>query len=126
MRAASTSQDILESSISRRPSFGDPTLPLDLATMTLYASDGEFLACNNVIGLSDAQLSKLSDRALAMNLYRSYQTVMACQEAMWEELKFRIRNDLESLVELGWNDDEELEEMHSREKFEKYIERYRS
>ena len=125
MRTASTSQDVLQSSLSRRPSFGDPTLPLDLATMALYASDGES-SSNNVAGVSDAQLAKLSERALAMNLYRSFQTVIACQEAMWEELKFRIRNDAESLIEMGWNDDEELEEMHSREKFEKYIERYRS
>jgi len=61
-----------------------------------------------------------------MQLYRSYQSVLACQEAMWEELKDRIRNKKDELVAFGWEDDEELEELQSRKKFEKLIERYES
>jgi len=72
------------------------------------------------------QLLKLSQRSLAMHLYRNYQTVLACQEAMWEELKDRIRNKKDELVPFGWDDDEELEELQSRKKFERLIERYRS
>ncbi|KAG2022934.1 hypothetical protein CC2G_000646 [Coprinopsis cinerea AmutBmut pab1-1] len=72
------------------------------------------------------QLSVLSERSLAMHLYRSYQTVLACQEAMWEELKDRIRNRKEGLRVFGWEDDEELEELQSRKRFEKLIERFKS
>lgn len=72
------------------------------------------------------QLKSLSDRSLAMHLYRNYQAVLACQEAMWEELKDRIRNRRDELLPFGWDDDEELEELQSRKKFEKLLERYRS
>lgn len=71
------------------------------------------------------RLESLSERSLAMHLYRSNQAVLACQEAMWEELKDRIRNRKEELVPFGWEDDVELEELQSRKKFERLIERYR-
>jgi SAM-dependent methyltransferase len=71
-------------------------------------------------------LSELSERSLAMHLYHSYQYVLSCEEAMWEELKDRILNKREGLKKYGWEDDEELEELHSRKKFELLIERYRS
>lgn len=71
------------------------------------------------------QLQSLSERSLAMHLYRSYQSVLACQEAMWEELKDRVRNRKEELTPFGWDDDEELEELQTRKKFETLIERYR-
>ncbi|KAF9486316.1 hypothetical protein BDN70DRAFT_902479 [Pholiota conissans] len=73
-----------------------------------------------------ARLEKLNDRSLAMQLYRAYQGVLACREAMWEELKDRIRNRKDELLPFGWEDDEELEELQSRKKFEKLIDRYRS
>ncbi|KAF5385090.1 hypothetical protein D9615_001276 [Tricholomella constricta] len=72
------------------------------------------------------QLESLSERSLAMHLYRSYQSILACQEAMWEELKDRIRNRKEELLPFGWDDDEELEELQNRKKFERLVERYRS
>ena len=72
------------------------------------------------------KITSLSERSLAMQLYRSYQSVLACQEAMWEELKDRIRNKKDELIAFGWEDDEELEELQSRKKFEKLIERYES
>ena len=72
------------------------------------------------------QLESLSERSLAMHLYRSYQSVLACQEAMWEELDDRIRNRKEELLPFGWSDDEELEELQNRTKFERLIERYRT
>lgn len=72
------------------------------------------------------QLEGLSERSLAMHLYRSYQSILACQEAMWEELKDRIRNRKDELLPFGWDDDEELEELQSRKKFERLIDRYKS
>jgi hypothetical protein len=71
------------------------------------------------------QLATLSERSVAMHLYRAYQSVLACQEAMWEELKDRLRNRRDELKPFGWDDDEELEELQSRSKFERLIERYR-
>ncbi|KAJ7786481.1 hypothetical protein B0H16DRAFT_1490620 [Mycena metata] len=72
------------------------------------------------------QLDQLNDRSLAMHLYRSYQLVLACQEEMWEVLKDQIRNRKEELKPFGWDDDEELEELQSRKKFELLIDRYRT
>ncbi|KAF7339336.1 UBIQUITIN-CONJUGAT-2 domain-containing protein [Mycena sanguinolenta] len=72
------------------------------------------------------RLNSLNERSLAMHLYRSYQLVLACQEEMWEELKDRIRNRKDELKPFGWDDDEELEELQSRKKFELLIDRYRT
>jgi hypothetical protein len=72
------------------------------------------------------RLESLSERSLAMHLHRSFQIVLASQEAMWEELKDRIRNRKNELLPFGWDDDEELEELQSRKKFEKLVERYQS
>ncbi|KAL1757302.1 hypothetical protein FB107DRAFT_209688, partial [Schizophyllum commune] len=52
--------------------------------------------------------------------------VLGCQEAMWDELKYRIRNKSESLAPYGWDDDEDFEETHNRHKFETLIQRYQS
>jgi len=72
------------------------------------------------------RLSSLTERSLAMHLYRSYQSVLACEEAMWEELKDRVRNRKDQLLPFGWDDDEDLEELESRKKFERLVDRYRS
>jgi hypothetical protein len=72
------------------------------------------------------RLASLNERSLAMHLYRSYQSVLACEEAMWEELKDRIRNRKDELLPFGWYDDEDLEELASRKKFERLVDRYRS
>ncbi|KAL0951559.1 hypothetical protein HGRIS_008241 [Hohenbuehelia grisea] len=79
------------------------------------------------------RLTALSERSLAMHLYRSYQSVLACQEAMWEELLDRLRNRKEELLPFGWDDDEEPDlhhhedpDLHHRNRFERLIERYQS
>jgi hypothetical protein len=68
------------------------------------------------------EVNALSGRSMAMHLYRAYQLVLACQEAMWEELKDRLLNRKEELKPYGWDDDEELEE---RTRFERLIDLYR-
>ena len=72
------------------------------------------------------RLSSVTERSLAMHLYRSYQSVLGCEEAMWEELKDRVRNRKDELLPFGWDDDEDLEELESRKKFERLVDRYRS
>ena len=72
------------------------------------------------------RLASLSERSLAMHLYRSYQSVLACEEALWEELKDRILNRRDELLPFGWDDDEDLEELESRKKFERLVDRYRT
>ncbi|KAH7916434.1 hypothetical protein BJ138DRAFT_1169259 [Hygrophoropsis aurantiaca] len=72
------------------------------------------------------ELDKLNETSLSMQLYWSYQSVLACQESMWEELVDRMRNHEEDLRALGWESDQELGELHSRTKFEVLIERYKS
>ena len=72
------------------------------------------------------RLASLNERSLAMHLYRSYQSVLACEEAMWEELKDRILNRRNELLPFGWDNDEDLEKLESRKKFEMLVDRYRS
>ena len=72
-----------------------------------------------------SQLQLLSERSLAMHLHRAYHDILACQEAMWEELKDRLRNKKDQLKHFGWDDDEELEELQNRKRFELLIERFR-
>lgn len=45
---------------------------------------------------------------------------------MWEELKDMLRNRKHELKPFGWDDDEELEELMNRKRFEKLVERYKS
>jgi hypothetical protein len=72
------------------------------------------------------ELMALAPETMATQLYRAYSGVLACQEAMWEELKDRLRNRPEELRALGWDDDEELEELQGRrKKFETLLQRYR-
>lgn len=72
------------------------------------------------------QLERLDERSLAMHLYRSFQSILANQESMWEELVHWIRERKEALSEFGWEDDDELEELASRKKFERLIDRFKS
>jgi hypothetical protein len=74
----------------------------------------------------ERRLRGLSERCLAMQLYYTYQGILACQEAMWEELDDRIRNRKEELIEFGWEDDEELQGLQGRKRFEKLVERYQT
>ncbi|KAF5388526.1 hypothetical protein D9757_004671 [Collybiopsis confluens] len=72
------------------------------------------------------RLDSLNERSLAMHLFRSYSYVLGCQEALWEELKDRIRNRKQELEPFGWEDEEEFEEVQNRKKFEKLLKRYQS
>jgi len=71
------------------------------------------------------EIDKLSERSLAMQLYWSYQTALACQEAMYEELMDRTRNRTGELAAFGWDTDQDLSELESRAKFEILIDRYK-
>ncbi len=110
---------------------GDSASYIDITTLPLqhrYMVDSSVIEDNTHLPPGSLfpvdQVRKLNDRSLAMHLYRTYQFVLACQEAMWEELKDRIRNRKHELLPFGWDDDEELEELQSRKKFEKLIERF--
>jgi len=71
------------------------------------------------------QIDNLSERALAMQLYWSYKSVLACTEAMWEELDSRIENRPTELMKLGWDGDPELSAAEeNRHKFDIMVERY--
>lgn len=80
-------------------------------------------ASRSLISLDE--IDKLSERSLAMQLYWSYQSVLACQEAMYEELLDRTRNRTGQLAECGWDTDQELSELESRTKFEILVDRYK-
>ena len=71
------------------------------------------------------KVGKLNESTLAMQLYWSYQSVLGCQESMWEELGDRMRNRPNELRELGWENDPELNGMDDRARFEVLVERYK-
>lgn len=71
------------------------------------------------------RINEMSERSLAMHLYRSFQSVMSIQESMWEELKDWVRNKSNVLKQLGWDSNGDLEEPNVRRKFEKLLDRYR-
>ncbi|KAG1754879.1 uncharacterized protein EDB91DRAFT_1233702 [Suillus paluster] len=71
------------------------------------------------------EIDKLNERSLAMQLYWSYQSVLACQESMYEELVDRTRNRTGELAEFGWDTDQDLSELESRTKFEILVDRYK-
>lgn len=71
------------------------------------------------------RINEMSERSLAMHLYRSFQSVMSIQESMWEELKDWVRNKSDALRQLGWESDGDLEELNVRRKFEKLLDTYR-
>ncbi|KAF9245796.1 hypothetical protein BU15DRAFT_85484 [Melanogaster broomeanus] len=71
------------------------------------------------------EFDKLAESSLAMQLHWSYQSVLACQESMWEELVDRMRNRPEELRELGWESDPELYQLEGRAKFQVLVERYK-
>ncbi|KAF8973505.1 S-adenosyl-L-methionine-dependent methyltransferase [Flammula alnicola] len=90
-----------------RPLVDVTTMPLQrfMLDSSLTESETDALPPGSLFPM--AQLSGLSERSLAMHLYRSHQAKR-------------------SILPFGWDDDEELEELQSRKKFEKLIERYRS
>ena len=69
-------------------------------------------------------LMRVDKLVLSLHLHRAYNTVLACQESMWEELLDKLRNKEKQLLDLGWNDDDL--EGHNRQRFEKLIQRYRT
>ena len=71
-----------------------------------------------------ASLLETSNFSLAMHLHRMYNLVLSCQESMWEVLSDRIRNREAELKSLGW-DDEDIEAEHSRQRFDKIVDRYK-
>lgn len=96
------------------------SLPRDI-----YKLDAGGLEASQVYIISPERLKSLNERSLAMQLYRAYTIVLGCQEALWEELKDRIRNRKDELEPFGWEDEEEFEEVQNRQKFERLLERYR-
>ncbi|KII93159.1 hypothetical protein PLICRDRAFT_99692 [Plicaturopsis crispa FD-325 SS-3] len=114
---SSTSSD--KENGSRRSRFVDGNAAADSTSLGGFSHARLLMPVESMMQLNE-------ERTLAMHLYHSYQSVLACQESMWEVLKDLILNKKEELVALGWDDDEELEELQSRKKFELLVDRYRT
>ncbi len=67
---------------------------------------------------------EFDEQLLFMQLYRAVGLVLATKEAMWDELKERLKRERGSLAEYGWRDEEFLEDV-SRRKFDALVERYK-
>ena len=71
------------------------------------------------------KLGELGERTRAMNLHRSFVTVLGCREAMWEELKALQRSSRKVLVDLGW-ESRLLDDREARARFDELFERFES
>lgn len=71
------------------------------------------------------KLAELGERTRAMNLYRSFVTVLGCREAMWGELKVLQRSSRKALVDLGW-ESRLLDDREARTRFDELFERFES
>jgi hypothetical protein len=71
------------------------------------------------------KLGKLGERTRAMNLYRSFVTVLGCREAMWEELKVLQRSSRKVLGDLGW-ESRLLDDREARARFDDLFKRFES
>lgn len=68
------------------------------------------------------RLESLSERSLAMHLFRSYQTVLSCREALWGVLSSRINNNSKELEKYGWVMSTDQDQ--NMESFERLLTRY--
>ena len=67
--------------------------------------------------------ANLDEHSLFMQLHRALGQVVACKEAMWDELLVKIERDQESLRMYGW-DDGDFSAATSRQKFEALFAQY--
>lgn len=74
--------------------------------------------------IPDVKMNAMNERSLSMQLFHSFQVVMATQESMWDELKDWLRNKPDMLRDLGWDSDGDKEEPKIRRKFEALLDRY--
>lgn len=74
--------------------------------------------------LPTENIATFEEHSLFMHLYRAVGTVLAVQEAMWEELLEVIRKDPASLRAHGW-DVEDMQDKVARQKYEALVERYK-
>ncbi|KAI0785068.1 hypothetical protein C8Q75DRAFT_343810 [Abortiporus biennis] len=80
---------------------------------------------DSVLGLFPfEELSALDPHSLYMQLYRAVGVVLAVKEAMWDELKQKLKDEKGSLQAYGWDDQGYLEDV-SRQKFDALVERYK-
>jgi hypothetical protein len=62
----------------------------------------------------------------AMQLHLAFQNVLACREAMWDELRDALCNRPNELAELGWHIRGELNDRLERQKFDLLLQRFRT
>jgi len=100
------------------------------ASPSLHLSEVEG-ACDYDLNSMMANIDKLSTcvsgETLMTHLHRMVMGVVACRESMWEVLKDRLRHKQyeKELRELGWEDEDGVEEMKERKRFERMLERYK-
>lgn len=87
--------------------------------------------CDYDLSSMMADIDKLatcvSGETLMTHLHRMVMGVVACRESMWEVLKDRLRHKQyeKELRELGWEDEDGVEELKERKRFERMLERYK-
>lgn len=82
---------------------GFPSYPLSASLIQLArveAGSTSRLGQNDAVSVSDEIY--ITPDILALHLWRSLQNVLACREAMWEELEDRLVGRSDELIGLGW------------------------
>ncbi|KAI0702334.1 hypothetical protein BC835DRAFT_1263900 [Cytidiella melzeri] len=97
-----------------------PTAQLSLKDTTQLGGEA---ATSNLFRVE--RLLEMGEGALYMHLYQASRTVFAVKEAMWDELKGRMEEKDEGLVEHGWKTCEDYQEEESRRRFDGLLEGYK-
>jgi len=100
------------------------TIPSPTPYFSVSLTDRSISAgANSLLPLQ--RLESLGTHTLAMHLRTAYMSVVAIREPMWDELLDRIRNKVGSLNELGWDTDDEINDLSSmRKRFDVLFERF--
>jgi hypothetical protein len=97
--------------------------PPDAASM----HDVRFCGHESISILEDYP-TPLIERSMDMHLHRAFQSVLACREAMWDELQSRLHNHLRVLWRLGWklNEKDSMTPTTARRHFDQLFAQYES
>lgn len=72
---------------------------------------------------SQTDISWVKDKGRSMVLHKAVQNVLACQESMYEELVNQLARG-HQFAQYGWDSDDDISDLNTREKFMALINRY--
>ncbi|KAI0936751.1 hypothetical protein AcV5_004813 [Taiwanofungus camphoratus] len=121
--STTTSSSSISKSESHSSGSSKPLTRPSMATVNLHEGSTR-MGDHNAAGLLPIdELYLLDEHSLYMQLFRAFGLVMACKEAMWEELMERVSKGDEALRGYGW-EVSDYAEVQSRQRFDALVEQY--